>query len=83
MPPKKYNRKKKTYRKRYNKKYFKKKYNNKIVTKYGFPNAIYTKLVWTTSVNLTSGTLAERQVNLNSLYDPGSSLWSTQPMMFD
>lgn len=76
------------YRKK--KKFFKKKKMNykrkrRIFRpiKNGFPQVMFTKLKWTANVNVTGATATNKAYYLNSLYDPGGSIWGTQPMLFD
>lgn len=74
--------KKKFYRK---KKFYKKKKYVKMYKKppTGFPNKMYCKLNYSTETSYTTGTLSHRTYCINSLYDPGQSLFGTQPMLFD
>lgn len=78
---KRYQRKKKVYKKKRN--YKRKNRIFRTPRKFGFPQVMYTKITWTANVGISQTAASIRTYYLNSLYDPGASLWGTQPMLYD
>lgn len=74
---KKYKNRKLIYGKKKYKKKGKKNYGKLIKNPTGFARAMYTKLKWSVNASYTTGTLTDNRYVINSLYDPGSSFWSS------
>jgi len=78
--PKKFFKKKRAYKKKRFQKYKKTRVPRGLSGGQGMPRNFYTKLKITAFKNEATGTLANNILLMNSLYDPFSSWFGTQPL---